>query len=70
MSVDEILSFYFCFCFCFRGFFFFGFFFWGGGGGGVFFYFKWRGVFQKSSFFSERKRSVQPASDVLLKIST
>ena len=27
MSVDEILSFYFCFCFC--GFFFF---FWGGGG--------------------------------------
>ena len=35
MSVDEILSFYFCFCFCFRGFFFFGFFFGGGGGEGL-----------------------------------
>ena len=30
MSVDEILSFYFCFCFCFCGFFFLG----GGGKGG------------------------------------
>ena len=35
MSVDEILSFYFCFCFCFCGFFFFGFFFGGGGREGL-----------------------------------
>ena len=65
MSVDEILSFYFCFCFCVR-FFFFG----GGGEGRVMLYFKVRVIITKSSFFSERKRSVQPASDVLLKIST
>ena len=64
MSVDEILSFYLCFCFCVR--FFLG----GGGEGRVMLYFKVRVIITKSSFFSERKRSVQPASDVLLKIST
>ena len=35
MSVDEILSFYFCFCFCFCGFFFVVFFSLGGGREGL-----------------------------------